>query len=93
MKIKTKREKIEAKIDKLHEQLEALKKQCPHEHYTKTYRGESGNYDPSHDWSDIEWVCEDCELRVHTTQNIGVRNLKHFPTKEIVEKDKLGYYV
>lgn len=67
--IRRKRTNINAKIEKLHEQLRELKTVCEHPDVTKKYGGSTGNYDPSCDAYWIDWACSDCGKKWTTDQD------------------------
>lgn len=59
---------IRNKIDRLNDQLDELQEQCQHPNVEKTYKGNTGNYDPSADSYWIEWLCPDCKKYWMTDQ-------------------------
>ena len=59
---------IKNKIDRLSEQLDELQEQCQHPNVEKTYKGNTGNYDPSADSYWIDWFCPDCKKYWMTDQ-------------------------
>lgn len=59
---------IRNKIDRLNDQLGELQEQCQHPNVEKTYKGNTGNYDPSADSYWIDWLCPDCKKYWMTDQ-------------------------
>lgn len=51
---------IEKHMDRLEEELSQLQLICSHSNASKTYRGDTGNYDKTADSYWIEYKCSDC---------------------------------
>lgn len=66
--VKRKRITIQNKMIKLNEHLAELQILCQHPNVEKTYKGNTGNYDPSADSYWIEWKCPDCKKYWMTDQ-------------------------
>ena len=66
--VKRKRITIQNKMIKLNEHLAELQILCQHPNVEKTYKGNTGNYDPSADSYWIDWRCPDCDKRWTTDQ-------------------------
>lgn len=61
--IRKKWESIDRREDKLVKELAKLQSLCEHPNVDKTYKSNTGNYDPSADNYWIEFVCPDCRKR------------------------------
>lgn len=66
---KKKLQRIQGKMQKLHDELKSLREECPHQNLTYKYGGDSGNYDRSQDCYWIDWGCSDCDKRWTTSQD------------------------
>lgn len=58
--IRKKWKSIDRREDKLAKELAKLQSLCGHPNVDKTYKSNTGNYDPSADSYWIEFVCQDC---------------------------------
>ena len=61
--IKRKRLTIEKHLDRLETRLLELRDACPHTSVSKTYKSNTGNYDPGADSYWISFHCPDCDKR------------------------------
>ena len=61
MKIRTRVDKVNQKIVNLRAELEQIRKTCPHQGLTGTYRANVGNYDSSSDTYYIVYRCPECD--------------------------------
>ena len=68
MQVRRKRVTIVDKLAMLQGQLATLQELCQHPNVEKTYKGNTGNYDPSADSYWIEWKCPDCKKYWMTDQ-------------------------
>ena len=53
----------EKQIERLEKEIETIRKNCKHLHVNKTYKGDTGNYDPSYDYYCTCFECLDCDER------------------------------
>lgn len=66
--VQRKRKSIYEKQVRLSEELHELQVLCTHPNVSKTYKGNTGNYDPSADSYWIDWKCPDCDKYWMTDQ-------------------------
>ena len=56
-------ENIYKEIDNLKKRLERIQDKCPHKNCIKTYKGDTGNFDPNDDYYITCFHCQDCDKR------------------------------
>ena len=66
--IRKKYESIDRREEKLARELNKLQALCTHPNLEKTYKSNTGNYDPSADSYWIEFRCPDCRARWNEDQ-------------------------
>lgn len=66
--IREKWESIDRREDKLASELAKLQSTCTHPNLEKTYKSNTGNYDPTADSYWIEFRCPDCRARWNEDQ-------------------------
>lgn len=68
LQVHSKREVLSRQMDRLEKALDRLQAACHHLNVVKTYKGNTGNYDPSADSYWIEFKCPDCGKRWNEDQ-------------------------
>ncbi len=52
-----------AQIERLENEIEKIRSKCKHLHVNKTYKGDTGNFDPADDYYCTCFECLDCGKR------------------------------